>query len=81
MCEHDHDHGSCRDIAEQLLRYRDGDLGPDETEYLRAHLHCCPRCVDFLSSYEEVVEVLGRLQPVRMPSGLLDRLKQGMEEA
>jgi len=38
-------------------------------------------CMDLLRSYEEVVGVLHRLQPVKMPDGLKERLKKGMQEA
>ena len=58
---------SCRDLAEKLLLFKEGDLGPDETAYLRQHLHLCPTCLDLLHSYDEVLEVLHRLQPVRPP--------------
>ena len=71
----------CRQVAEQLLRFRDGELPDAETEDLRKHLHLCPPCLDLLDTYEEVVEVLKRLQPICMPDGLMDRLKSKMKEA
>ena len=76
-----HDHATCRDVADKLLLFRDGDLDENETEYLRQHLHLCPMCMDLLRSYEEVIDVLHRLQPVKMPEGLLERLKRGVQEA
>lgn len=66
----------CRDVAEKLLLFRDGDLPESETQFLREHLHMCPPCADLFRSYEEAVEVLRRLDPVKMPDGLLDRLKR-----
>lgn len=71
---------TCKDVAEKLLLFRDEDLGAEETEFLRQHLHLCPTCMDLLRSYEEVVDVLHRLQPAKMPAGLLDRLKRRMAE-
>jgi len=71
---------TCKDLAEKLLRFRDGDLGPEETEFLRHHLHYCPMCMDLLHTYDEVVDVLKRLKPCRLPEGLLDRLKRRMQE-
>lgn len=76
-----HEHASCRDLADKLLRFRDGDLDAEQTEFLRRHLHLCPTCMDLLHSYDEVVEVLHRLQPVKMPDGLMERLKKGLQEA
>lgn len=67
---------TCRELAENLLRFKDGDLPPGETEVLRHHLHRCPPCLDLLKSYDEVLDVLHRLRPVDLPPGLLDRLKR-----
>lgn len=68
----------CRAVADQLLRFRDGELPEDETEDLRKHLHLCPPCLHLLNTYEEVVSVLDRLKPCAMPPGLLDRLRAKM---
>ena len=71
-------HVSCRDLAEKLLLFKDGDLGPEETEYLRQHIHLCPTCLDLLRSYDEVVEVLHRLKPVQTPPRHHVRVKQAI---
>ena len=70
----------CKDLAEKLLLFRDGDLPEAETEYLRQHLHMCPMCLDLLHSYDEVVDVLHRLKPVKTPPGLTERLKAKLME-
>jgi anti-sigma factor (TIGR02949 family) len=75
-----HQHEVCRDLAEKLLLFRDGTLPPEDTEHLRLHLQQCPKCLDLLSSYDEVVEVLQRLEPVGMPPGLLERMRARMAE-
>lgn len=71
----------CRAVADQLLRFRDGELPDAETEDLRKHLHLCPPCLDLLNTYEEVVVVLERLRPCNMPEGTLDRIRAKMKEA
>ena len=70
----------CRRVGELLLQFRDQDLPPDDLEFVRDHLHKCPPCVGIFNSYEEVVEVLHRLQPVKMPEGLMDRMKRKIAE-
>ncbi len=70
---------TCKDLAEKLLLFRDGDLCEAETEFLRQHLRYCPHCMDLLKSYDEVVDVLHRLQPVEVPPDLLERLKKRMQ--
>ncbi len=69
----------CKQVAENLLRFRDGELGPEETEVLRHHLHLCPPCMDLSDGYEEVVAILERLKPVNMPADFLSRMKRAME--
>ena len=71
---------TCKDLAEKLLLFRDGELNAEQTEYLRQHLHLCPMCMDLLHSYDEVVDLLHELDPVTMPEGLMDRLKKRMAE-
>ena len=71
---------TCKDMAEKLLLFRDGELDADQTEFLRQHLHLCPMCMDLLHSYDEVVEILHRLHPAKMPEGLMERLKRRMAE-
>jgi hypothetical protein len=71
---------TCRDVAEKLLLFKDGELPAKETAYLKEHLHLCEECLAFLGSYDEVVMVLGRLKPVEMPPGVLDRVKRALRE-
>lgn len=69
----------CRDVGERLLRFRDGDLPPDETEWLREHLHLCANCMNLLHSYEEMLGVLERLKPVALPPDALARILKNLE--
>jgi len=70
----------CNDIAEKLLLFRDGALPPEEMRHLRDHLHHCPTCLCLLNGYDEVIDVLERLQPVNMPEDLFDRMKKCLHE-
>lgn len=69
----------CRDVGERLLGFRDGTLPPDETEWLRQHLHLCPNCMTLLQSYDAMLDVLERLKPVNMPPGVLERIQKSLE--
>lgn len=71
---------TCKQLAEYLLLFRDGELDPERTEQLRQHLHLCPPCMDLLHSYDEVVDILHELRPEQLPDGLLERLKRRMQE-
>ena len=68
----------CRRVTEKLLLFRDGELPEDEIQYVREHLHLCPPCLDLFNSYEELVDILQRLKPVKVPEGLLERMKRKM---
>lgn len=70
----------CRRVGALLLQFRDGELADDEIAFVREHLHKCPPCVGIFNSYEEVVDVLHRLQPVKMPEGLMERMKRKIAE-
>ena len=70
----------CNDIAEKLLLFRDGALPPEEMGHLRDHLHHCPTCLCLLNGYDEVIDVLERLQPVNMPADLFARMKKCLHE-
>jgi len=70
----------CRQVAENLLLFGDGALSPEDTESLRQHLHLCPPCITLFESYEQLVEVLHRLQPVKMPPDFLSRMKQKLKD-
>ena len=71
---------NCKEVTESLLRFRDGELGPEDTEVLRQHLHLCPPCMDLFDGYDEIVAVLERLRPVNMPSDFLERMKCCLKE-
>ena len=71
----------CREVAEKLLLFRDGELPEEEEPFIREHLQYCPPCLDLLGGYEEVCRVLERLKPVNMPAGILERCRQRLQRA
>ena len=50
---------TCREVAEFLMAYDDGDLSAAERGTFEAHLAECPDCVAYLDSYRATV-ALGR---------------------
>ena len=50
---------TCREFAEFLMAYDDGELPPAERARFDAHLAECPDCVAYLKSYRITV-ALGR---------------------
>ncbi len=71
---------TCKRVADLLLQFRDGSLPAEDLAFVREHLHRCPPCVGIFDSYQEVIDVLQRLQPVRMPEGLMERMRHKVAE-
>ena len=46
---------SCRDFADFLLSYVDGDLAPAIRAGFDAHLEVCPDCVRYLRQYVDTI--------------------------
>lgn len=69
------DRPTCHELGELLMQYRDGALEPERAEYLRQHLHECPNCLTLLGTYEDTIEVVQRLRPVSLPTGLMERMR------
>ena len=42
---------TCREIADFLLAYLDGELSAGWRRAFEAHLAECPQCVDYIESY------------------------------
>jgi anti-sigma factor RsiW len=46
---------SCRDVADFLMAYEDGELSAEEQREFDRHLAVCPDCVAYLASYRATV--------------------------
>lgn len=50
---------TCRELADFLMDYLNGDLTADVRAAFDRHLSLCPNCVSYLSAYKTTIE-LGR---------------------
>lgn len=53
----DADELTCRDVAEILGRWLDGEMAPDERARFDEHLAECPDCVAYVRSYAATVRL------------------------
>ena len=74
---------TCRDFAEFLLEYVEGQLSPGARREFDDHMAICPDCVRYLQHYTETVKA-GRLAmadelPADVPEGLVSAILQARQ--
>jgi anti-sigma factor RsiW len=50
---------TCRELADFIVDYLNGDLAPSVKTAFEYHLSLCPNCVNYLATYQATIE-LGR---------------------
>lgn len=48
---------TCRELADFLLQYLEGELPAEQRAEFEEHLEDCPPCVHYLESYETTVQL------------------------
>lgn len=64
--------------AEDLARYREGDLGNRKTARIRAHLAGCPRCTALQTDLAEVTALLASAPAPAMPDQVTARIQAAL---
>jgi anti-sigma factor RsiW len=65
---------TCRDLAEFIMAYLDGELPPGDRAEFERHLTGCPQCVHYLNSYRSTIALSKSLAgetPENVPEDLL----------
>jgi anti-sigma factor RsiW len=65
---------TCEQTIALLLDYVEDRLSPQERAALDEHFVACPPCVEFLSSYRRVPEIVRRATDVTPPAEVSERL-------
>jgi hypothetical protein len=71
---------NCRELAELLIDYVQGELEPGLCEHISHHLTVCPLCEAFVSTYRITIQLTRRLPAAPMPPELAARLEEAMRE-
>lgn len=66
---------ACRDIELLLAEFLDGDLPPQASQRVTAHLADCRPCAAELDREQRLRGILGQLPPVPCPAQVTDRLQ------
>jgi anti-sigma factor RsiW len=51
---------TCRELADFIMDYLNGDLAPEVTSAFDRHLAVCPNCVNYLATYRATVDLSRR---------------------
>ncbi len=69
---------TCRELAEILIDYIQGELDAQLCEHISQHLSDCPPCETYVATYRITIELTRQLPPVQMPPELAARLQAAM---
>jgi anti-sigma factor RsiW len=71
---------TCRELADLLCDYLEGELEAERCAVIRSHLQACPECGCLVETYQLTIQISRRLPPSPVPEHLLERLKKALEE-
>ena len=70
---------SCRQLAELLLDFVNGELPPELHEHVKEHLEWCPPCVTYVETYQLTIRLTRHLPCEPLPEELKQRLQAALE--
>jgi anti-sigma factor (TIGR02949 family) len=69
-----HEHGTCRELLNQLSDYVDGELEAALCTELEAHLAECPNCQVMVDTVRKTITLYHTQAPAELPSDVEERL-------
>ncbi|NJD68073.1 MAG: hypothetical protein C3F12_11325 [Candidatus Methylomirabilota bacterium] len=66
---------TCQQVTDLILNYVRGELPPQATLALKAHLRECPDCVAFLATYTKTIQAARSLQYETIPPTMRRRIR------
>jgi anti-sigma factor RsiW len=71
---------TCRDLAELLLEYVQGELDAERCAHIRGHLSSCPPCEAYVETYRMTIRLSRQLPAAPMPPELVERLRAALRD-
>jgi hypothetical protein len=71
---------TCKEIAELLMAYCDGELTQEHCDGICQHVRVCVTCHHFMETYKCTVRMCRDLPMAALPEHLLDRLRAAVKE-
>jgi anti-sigma factor RsiW len=71
---------TCREVAELLIDFVEGDLPEPRMITLQQHICACPPCLFYLETYQTTIEATHALPAEPLPPEFEERLRKVLEE-
>jgi hypothetical protein len=71
---------TCKELAELLMAYCDGDLPKEYCDLICQHVRLCSPCLNYMESYRITVKLTRSLPTAAMPQHFVDKLRAALEE-
>ncbi|MCI0378178.1 MAG: zf-HC2 domain-containing protein [Gemmataceae bacterium] len=71
---------TCKEIAELLLDYLDGNLPKEYCDIICQHINLCGPCLHYVESYQLTMKICRELPRAPMPHALVERLQVAWKE-
>jgi hypothetical protein len=71
---------TCKELAELLMAYCDGDLPKESCDLICQHIRVCVSCHHFLESYQITTRICRDLPMTALPEHVAQRLRAALEE-
>jgi anti-sigma factor RsiW len=71
---------TCREVAELLIDFVEGELPEGRMITLQQHICACPPCMFYLETYQATIEATRALPDEPLPPEFEARLKQVLEQ-
>jgi anti-sigma factor RsiW len=71
---------TCKELAELLMAFCDGELPKEHCERICQHISECPPCLYLMESYKLTVRICRELPATSPPAHLLDKLRAAAQE-
>jgi anti-sigma factor RsiW len=71
---------TCRECAELLLEYLEGELDADVCERIRQHLEFCPPCVTYVETYQVTIKITKQMTCAPLPADVEERLRAALQK-
>jgi anti-sigma factor RsiW len=71
---------TCRECAELLMAFVEGELDAAQREFFEKHLQECQPCIAYMESYKITIQLSRQLTAVQLPPEVAARIQAAVEK-